>query len=170
MPASDQGVSADRYRVIPRTLIFLFDQEDRVLLLKGAPDKRLWANKFNGIGGHIEPGEDVLSAARRELLEETGLASNDLWLCGSVMIDVEPDTGISLFVFKGTYLSGDVKESREGALFWATRDELEGLPLVEDLYSLLPVVWNTSRDDAPFSAQYFYDSEDRLVVTFADQD
>ena len=72
MPASDQGVSTDRYALIPRVLIFLI-RDNQVLLLKGSEDKRLWANRFNGIGGHIEPGEDPLSAAYRELFEETGL-------------------------------------------------------------------------------------------------
>jgi len=72
MPHSDQGVTADRYTVIPRTAIFL-RRGDSYLLLKGAPTKRLWANKYNGLGGHVERGEDVLSATRRELLEETDL-------------------------------------------------------------------------------------------------
>ena len=51
--------------LIPRTLIFLTCR-DLVLLLKGAPHKRLWANRYNGIGGHIERGEDVLTAAQRD--------------------------------------------------------------------------------------------------------
>ena len=66
MPSSDQGVTHDRYTLIPRTLIFL-TRGERVLLLKGAPHKRLWANRYNGVGGHIERGEDVLTSARREL-------------------------------------------------------------------------------------------------------
>jgi 8-oxo-dGTP diphosphatase len=74
MPGSDQVVSRDRYSLIPRCLIFL-QRADEVLLFKGSPDKRLWPGRYNGVGGHIERGEDVLSAARRELLEETGLAA-----------------------------------------------------------------------------------------------
>jgi len=65
MLQSDQGITNDRYTIIPRTAIFL-RRGDLVLLLKGAPTKRLWANKHNGLGGHLESGEDVLSAAKRE--------------------------------------------------------------------------------------------------------
>ena len=75
MPASDQGIRRDRYMLIPRTLIFLRRGES-VLLIRGAPNKPLWANKYNGVGGHIERGEDALSAARRELREETGLTAD----------------------------------------------------------------------------------------------
>ena len=72
MPSADQMVLSDRYTIIPRTLIFLICGKN-VLLLKGALNKRLWAGLYNGVGGHIERGEDILTAAQRELQEETGL-------------------------------------------------------------------------------------------------
>jgi 8-oxo-dGTP diphosphatase len=59
--------------VIPRSLIFV-TRPGKVLLIKGHPRKRLWANRYNGIGGHIEYGEDLVKAAERELLEESGLS------------------------------------------------------------------------------------------------
>lgn len=167
MPKSDQGVNSDRYRVIPRTLIFLC-WEDTVLLMKGAPTKRLWANRYNGIGGHIESGEDVLSAARRELKEETGLEGVPLRLVGTVMVDAGESTGIALYVFKGQYETGTLIASEEGELEWTPLNRLETYPLVEDLPVILPRVLQTQPGNAPFSARSYYDEEGRLQVVFAD--
>jgi 8-oxo-dGTP diphosphatase len=163
MPASDQGITHDRYTLIPRTLIFL-TRGERVLLLKGALHKRLWANRYNGVGGHIERGEDVLTSARRELAEETGLQAPDLWLCGVITVDTGQDTGIGIYVLKGECPVGDARLSSEGTLEWVKFAEVLGRPLVEDLYQVLPRVLQMRRGDTPFSAFYSYDHEGRIFV------
>lgn len=173
MPCSDQGINFERYLLIPRTLIFLLKGEN-ILLLKGNENKRLWAGMYNGIGGHVERGEDVLSAAHRELGEETGLEVQDLWLCGLITIDTGEHIGVGIYVLRGEVPSmgreyhEQIPPSSEGSLEWIPVSQINSLPLVEDLPVLLPRVLAAKRNDPPFSAHYWYDETDRLMIVFRD--
>ncbi len=164
MPANEQGVNRERYMLVPRTLIFLF-RGDNVLLLRGASTKRLWAGLFNGVGGHVEQGEDVDTAARRELFEETGLMPDKLWLCGTLTVDTDTNPGVCVFVFKGESQGLKLPESREGSLEWVKVSNLAQLPLVSDLPVLLPKILSMQPGDEPFSAHSWYDKAGQLIVT-----
>lgn len=166
MPASDQGANLERYMLVPRTLIFL-TRGDQVLLLKGAKDKRLWPGLYNGVGGHIEQGEDVLSAAQRELQEETGLTSRDLWLCGIVTIDSQTNPGVCVFIFKGEAMDGTLKLSAEGELEWVQVSNIDQMPLVSDLRVFLPKILHMNFGETPFYAHSKYNETGELVVTLA---
>ncbi|MEZ0395875.1 MAG: NUDIX domain-containing protein [Anaerolineales bacterium] len=165
MPVSDQGVADARYTLVPRVLIFV-RRGTSVLLLKGAPDKRLWAGRYNGLGGHVEAGEDLLSAARRELAEEAGLEA-DLRLCGTVLVDTGQTPGVGLFVFAGEWLRGEPRPSAEGRLEWVEVSAVPSLPSVEDVPALLEAVCRQRPGDPPFSARSFYDADGRLQIVFA---
>jgi len=123
MSRAGQGTDdlSGRHLVLPRTLCFV-TWGDEVLLLRGAPDKRIWPNRYNGVGGHVERGEDVRSAARREIAEETGLTVEDLRLRG--VVHVTPDAegvGVMLFVFAARAQQREVRPSAEGAAVWVRR-------------------------------------------------
>jgi len=156
----------NRYSVIPRVLIFLFKGND-VLLIKGSPEKKLWPGKYNGLGGHIEKGEDPLSAARRELLEESGLKTTDFFLCGTIIVDTGGAQGVAIYLFRGEFQSGAMISSPEGSLEWVNSQSLDNLNIVEDLQTLIPRIKDQKAEFPPFSAKYFYDSSDNLQIIFA---
>jgi 8-oxo-dGTP diphosphatase len=169
MKKADQGLQASqaRYQVIPRVLIFVTNRDD-VLLIKGAPTKRIWANRYNGVGGHVEAAEDVYTAAQRETLEETGLKVRALRLRGIVNIDVGKATGIMLFVFTAHSDTRQTLPSVEGTLEWVPLAELPEYDLVEDVPILLERLAQTSDDAPPFFARYDYDPQEQLRITFAE--
>lgn len=169
MPASDQLTRQKRYQLVPRTLMFVTCGE-HILLVKGAPGKQLWANLYNGLGGHIERGESVVGAARRELLEESGLDVEGLRLVGVITIDTGQSPGIGLYVLRADLPQGRIlpqtKSNREGSLEWVPIQDLFSLSLVEDLGTLLPVVIAARPGDAPFSARYEYLEDGKLAIEF----
>ena len=166
MLKTDQGLGHHRYKIIPRTLIFLFNSQDQVLLLRGAENKRLWAGLYNGIGGHIEAGEDIHEAAQRELLEETGITCDALVYCGQIMIDVEPGSGVGVFVFSGFTERQNLQDSEEGFLTWINMEEIERFPLVEDLPLLIPKIADFKPGDPPIIGKYTFDAEGNLEIFF----
>lgn len=163
---SEQGVEGSRYTVVPRVLCFLRWGKE-VLLLKGATGKRLWAGRYNGIGGHVERGEDPREAARREIREETGLEMAELHLAGIVHVCLSQGPGVLLFVFAGEAPSREVHPSGEGTPEWVRPEAVADLPVVEDLPLLLPRVLAAAAGTPPFFARSYYDADGRLRVEFS---
>lgn len=165
MPARDQNLQPGRYTVVPRTLIFLRRGES-VLLMRGGP-ARSWAGLYNGVGGHIEKGEDPLTAALRELQEECGLQAR-LSLCGILINDTGGPLGVAVFIFTGETQLEEVQSSEEGQAEWVPLQRLPDLPLrFEDLPLLLPRVMAWRPGDAPFLARSWYDAGGHLHIEFA---
>ena len=165
MGAAEQGAGGGRWEVSPRTLIFVMNGTD-VLLMKRGPHKRIFPNKYNGLGGHVERGEDVYTAASREVHEESGLTARDLRLRGVHHIDAGRDTGIMVFVFTASCDTREVIACDEGTLEWINRDHIAALDLVEDLPEILPRVLAMPDDAPPYFAHVSYDESDIILIRY----
>jgi len=169
MSPADQRIQSDRYQIIPRTLAFLcFD--DEVLLIKYGASKGSWCGFHNGLGGHIERGEDPLTAIRREILEETGISADNIQLCGTLLIDtVEENPGVGLFIYVGQVTSKDFPELHmsEGELVWLPLTELDTAVLMDDVRILLPAALQAYERMETFSGWSRTSPSGSLEISFA---
>lgn len=120
--------------------------EDKYLFVKRANDKKVDAGRLNGIGGKTEPGEDYLSCAIRETMEETGfqVSPSDCQLIGVVKLEGGYEEDWVMCFFEIEVETDQIPvgwQTDEGDFMWLTpRQALEsGYELVDDLNYSLPL-------------------------------
>lgn len=163
MSLQAQGKNYSRYQVIPRTLVFI-EHKNKILLLRGAPHKRTWANLYNGLGGHIEANETIFDSARREVAEESGITDlEELTLRG--VINIAPDetnVGIMIFIFTARATSQQVTGSEEGTPEWLEWGTLQPDEVVPDMRAILDRLYVQKQPF--FTGKYWRDSTGTLIT------
>ena len=94
------------------------------------------------VGGYLEPGEDPLTSAKRELLEETGCEAAEWIDLGHFPVDGNRGAGTAyLFLARQTHkiAEPDADDLEEQTLLFLTRSELE-TALPAGKFKLLPWV------------------------------
>lgn len=107
--------------------------------------------KYNGLGGKLEPDEDVLAGMRREIREEAGIDCTALSLRGTISWPGFGKLGEDWlgFVFLVSAFDGTpLQRNPEGTLEWVARDALHTLPMWEGDRQFLPLVFDD--DPRPF--------------------
>ena len=95
------------------------------------------------VGGYLEPGEDPLSAGKRELLEETGYASEEWQPLGSFAVDGNRGAGNAHFFLATNarpVAAIDADDLEEQELLLLSRDQVEEA-LIAGEFKLL--AWTT---------------------------
>ena len=157
-----------RYQMVPRTLI-LIEKNSEFLLIEKVKSGTFGFGKLNGVGGHIEQGEDAYNSARREIMEETGLEVGLLDLAAILFIDINESPGIEVFVFHAKYAGGVLRSSPEGNLLWLGVDQIRCSPaVVKDIPFLLEIVCKHKKGQAPEIVRYSYDNKGELRIAISD--
>ncbi|MFO1035158.1 MAG: NUDIX domain-containing protein [Hyphomicrobiales bacterium] len=80
-------------------------------------------------GGKLEPGEDALTAAHRELREEAGVTADLIHLVGVFPV-VTPEVTYDIHCFTGLYLAGEARPGSDAmAVQWLHELRLPELKL-----------------------------------------
>jgi len=117
------------FRPIVGTLAYIWDRDrDAVLMVsRNARRDDDQFGKVNGLGGKLEPDEDVVESLRREIREEAHIELTELSLRGTVTwTNFGPKDEEWLgFLFLVTGWTGEVPERNdEGTLHWVPRARL----------------------------------------------
>ena len=88
-------------------------------------------DKWIGIGGKFEEGENPEDCVMREVLEETGLTLNS-WRYRGIVTFVSAEWGTEyMHLFTSDDFSGQTRECDEGVLEWIEKERLLSLPIWE---------------------------------------
>ncbi len=107
--------------------------------------------KYNGLGGKLEAGEDIVSCMRREIREEAGINVEHLQLRGTISWPGFGKHGEHWFgfVFVIDQWHGELHSGNdEGTLEWVPLSEVEALNLWPSDRHFLPMVFDN--DPRPF--------------------
>ena len=117
------------------TLTFVLDEE-RVLLIR--KKRGLGAGKVNGPGGRLEPGEEPLDCAVREVEEELGITPLGLEYRGENLFQFIDGYSIHVYAFVASEYEGEVKETEEATPLWTNVDAIPYDEMWEDDRLWLP--------------------------------
>lgn len=107
--------------------LVLVVQSKHVLL--GMKKRGFGAGRWNGFGGKVQKGETIEEAAKRELLEESGLTVDELHKIGNIKFEFVGSTELmDVHIFRADNYSGEPTESEEMRPQWF---ELEDIPFVQ---------------------------------------
>ncbi len=134
------------YTPILATLAYVLSPDGRRVLLihrnRRGDDPHY--GKYNGLGGKLDAGEDVVAGVRREVREEAELECEGIFLRGTISWPGFGKQGEDWFgfIFRVDRWTGvPQKENEEGSLEWVDVDRILDLPLWEGDRYFLPLVF-----------------------------
>lgn len=143
-----------------QTTLCYLEKDDCYLMLHRVKKKNdVNHDKWIGVGGKFEPGEDALACVQREVLEETGLTLQAPVYRGVVDFFCDPWPAERMHLYTCTQFIGTMIDCSEGTLEWVPKQEVQNLPIWQGdriFFGLLA-------KDAPFFHLELYYEGDTLT-------
>lgn len=142
--------------LLQTTLCYL-EQDGCYLMLHRVKKKNdVNKDKWIGVGGKFEPGEDALACAMREVLEETGYTMDHPRYRAMVDFYCPPWQPERMHLYTCDAFSGTPHPCNEGDLVWVPRDQVQALPIWQGD----KIFFDLLDQDAPFfHLELFYQGE-----------
>jgi 8-oxo-dGTP diphosphatase len=135
------------YTPILATLGYIIspDRQRTLLIHRNSRSHDHHLGKYNGLGGKLEPGEDVVAGLKREIREEAGLECTAIELRGTINWPGFGKQGEDWFgfIFRINHFTGTpFTENPEGSLSWVPIAKIMDLPLWAGDRYFLPLVFS----------------------------
>lgn len=137
------------------TLCYVKDKNKKQTLMIHRIKKQndMHKDKWNGLGGKVEPGESPEECVTREVLEESGLTITSPKLHGFITFPkFDGNDDWYVFIFTADQFDGELIDSLEGKLEWVPDEKMLELNLWEGDRIFLK--WLS--EDKFFSAKFTY--------------
>lgn len=116
--------------------VVVFDEQNRRLILRRSASSKGNPGKWDFPGGKVNPGEALDEAAKREVLEETGLEVEIGRVLGAAESE-SPTNRVAYLILEGRTMSGEVQLSEEHEEYaWVEPGKLAGMDLVPQFSGL----------------------------------
>lgn len=135
------------YTPIVATLGYILspDKKKTLLVHRNKRDDDQHLGKYNGLGGKMEPEEDIYQCLVREIYEEAGIHCTEAVLRGTINWTGFGPNGENWFgfIYRIDAFEGVPKaENEEGKLDWVDIDKIMELPMWEGDKYFLPLVFD----------------------------
>lgn len=115
--------------LLQTTLCYLEENDCYLMMHRVKKKKDVNKDKWVGVGGKFEPGEDADACVLREVQEETGLTLLEKEYRGIVDFYCEPWPAERMHLYTATCWTGTQTECSEGTLEWVPKCEVCSLPI-----------------------------------------